>query len=164
MTGPATKKTTRVVLASSDPVFAVLCQDALEASGHEVVAAVAPTELLETARQAPDLVILDADGHDVASLKALATKTMLVSEARLVLVSAYLAPGSAGLSALLQAIPATFVQKPQGASSLGLADDDAAPFVAALLAAHGAHDNPDVTGPLPDPPDPSDVDDAWSGP
>lgn len=157
MTAPAIRSL-RVVLASSDPVFAILCQDALEASGQEVIAAVAPGELLDAARQGPDLIVLDADGHDPASLRAAATKAMMVSEARLVLVSAYLAPGSAALSALLQAIPATFAQKPQGGSSLGLADDDAAPFAAALVAAHGAHDNPDVTGPL------AEVDDAWSAP
>jgi chemotaxis response regulator CheB len=158
MTAAATRKTSRIVLASSDPVFAVLCQDALEASGQEVIASVTPSELLEAARQAPDLIVLDADGHDVATLRALATKAMLVSEARIVLVSAYLAPGSAGLSALLQAIAGTFVQKPQGGSSLGLADDDGPPFAAALLAAPGALDSLGLAE------TPGDVDDAWSGP
>ena len=41
--------------------------------------------------------MLDADGEDVAALKALATKVMLVSFAPVVVVSAYLAPGSPGL-------------------------------------------------------------------
>ena len=58
---------------------------------------------------------------------------MLVSQARLVLVSAYLAPGSPGLGALLQAVAGTFVQKPQGPASLSLADGDGPAFVAAIL-------------------------------
>ena len=123
---------TRLVLGSSDPVFALLCRRALAGSGLELLAAVPPAELLETMRRfVPDLLVLDADGEEVTALKALATKVMLVSEARVVLVGAYLAPGSPALSTLLQSIAATFVQKPQGPSSLGLAGDDALPFVTA---------------------------------
>ena len=138
---------TRVVLGTSDPVFAVLCGRALEETSFELLAAVPPSQLLDTMRLlAPDLLLLDADGEDVPALKTLAIKVMLVSDARVVLVAAYLAPGSPGLSALLQSIAATFVQKPQGPSSLSLAGDDAAPFVAALQAAFAAHDGVDVAG------------------
>ena len=49
------------------------------------------------------------------------------------LVSAYLAPGSPGLGALLQSVAGTFVQKPQGPSSLSLAAGDGPAFVAAIL-------------------------------
>src|SRR5207245_2508382 len=103
--------------------------------------------LLDTARQlAPSFIVLDADGEDVAALKALATKVMLVSFAPVVVVSAYLAPGSPGLSTLLQSIAAAFVQKPQGPSSLSLADTDGPRFAAALRAAFAAHDGVEVAG------------------
>jgi chemotaxis response regulator CheB len=139
-------KDARVVLATSDLVFAALCKRALEGGTNpQRVVAVSPAELLETVRKlAPDLLVLDADGEDVAALKALATKVMLVSDAPVVLVSAYLGPGSPGLSALLQSIPATFVQKPQGPSSLSLADEDGPPFVAAMQAAFAAHEDEDL--------------------
>ena len=136
----------RVVLATFDPVFAALCTRAFErATTPHVFVAVAPPELLETARRvAPDLLVLDVDGEDVAALELLAAKVMLVSDAHVVLVSAYLGPGSPGLGALLQSIAATFVQKPEGPSSLSLADEDGPPFVAALLAALAASDDEDV--------------------
>ncbi len=138
---------TRVVLASSDPVFAALGQRALQGTSLELLAAVSPAELLETTRRcAPDLVVLDSDGEEPGELKLLATKVMLVSEARLVLVSAYLAPGSPGLSGLLQSIAATFVQKPQGPSSLSLAGEDGQAFVVALQTAYAAHAGEDLAG------------------
>ena len=143
----AARTSTRVVLATSDPVFAVLCKRALEGASQQLLAVVTPAELLETVRQlSPELLVLDADGEDVAALKLLATKVMLVSDARVVLVSAYLAPGSPGLCALLQSIAATFVQKPQGPSSLSLAEGEGPPFVAALRAAFAAHDGEDLDG------------------
>ena len=126
---------TRVVLATSDPVFAALCQQALEGSDQQLLAAVPPAELVDTARRlAPELVVLDADGQEVAALEVLATKVMLVSDARLVVVSAYLAPGAPGLCALLASVAASFVQKARGASWFGLPQDDRAAFVAALRA------------------------------
>jgi chemotaxis response regulator CheB len=143
----ATATNTRVVLATSDPLFAALCKRALAGTNLTLLAAVPPPELLQTARQlAPDLLVVDADGEEFAALKALTTKVMLVSEARLVLVSAYLAPGSPGLCALLQSIAATFVQKPAGPSSLSLAEEDGLQFVAALKAAFAAHEAHDVAG------------------
>ncbi len=131
----------RVLLATPDPVFAALCQRALEAPPRPAtVVTVSPAELLQAARQVDhDVLVLDADRQDATALKTLASKVMLVSEAPLVLISAYLAPGSPALGALLQAIPAHFVQKPQGSSSLSLAGEDGAPFVAALRAAFTAH-------------------------
>lgn len=150
---------TGVVLATSDPVFAALCQQALDGTEQQLLAAVSPAELVDaTRRLAPGLVVLDADGEDVAALKVLATKVMLVSDARIVLVSAYLAPGSPGLCALLQSIAASFVQKSRGPSWLGLVAEDRAAFADALRAA--AADDPD---------DPAiqarrDIDDDWSRP
>jgi chemotaxis response regulator CheB len=148
MTGEATvapadlQAGVRVLLATADPVFATLCQRALEvARPPHTVVAVSPLELLEMARHLPhDVLILDADHQDIATLKALAGKVMLVSDAPVVLISAYLAPGSPGLTALLASIAAQFVQKPQGASSLSLADDDGPAFVAALQAAFAGHE------------------------
>ena len=126
---------TRVLLASQDPVFSLLCRRALATTRLEVLAVVPPARLVEATRaHAPELIVLDIDAEDVVELKALTTKLMLVSDARVVLTAAYLAPGSPGLSTLLQAIAADFVQKPQGPSSLGLADEDGAPFAAALEA------------------------------
>jgi DNA-binding NarL/FixJ family response regulator len=126
---------TRVLLASQDPVFSLLCRDALAGTHLEVIAAVPPARLLEATRQdAPELVVIDVDAEDFIELKALTTKLMLVSDARVVLTAAYLGPGSPGLCALLQAIAAGYVQKPGGPSSLGLADEDGAAFVAALEA------------------------------
>jgi len=142
----ATGKSALILLATSDPVFAALCKRALEAAtSQQILVAVSPPELLEKARElAPQHLVLDADGQDVAALATLATKVMLVSGAPIVFVSAYLAPGSTGLSSLLQSIPATFVQKPQGPSSLSLADEEGTPFVAALQAALAAQQNEDV--------------------
>jgi len=129
----------RLVLATSDPVFAAQCQQALDGTDQQLLATVSLAELVDaTRRHAPDLVVLDADGGDVAALKTLATKVMLVSCARIVLVSAYLAPGSPLLCALLQSIAASFVQKSRGSSWLGLAEDDRAAFVDALRAAAGS--------------------------
>jgi len=126
----------RLVLATSDPVFAALCHEALDGTHQQLVATVAPAALVDaTRRLAPELVVLDADGEDVAALKVLATKVMLVSSARIVLVSAYLAPGSPLLCSLLQSIAAGFVQKARGPSWLGLPEDDQAAFVGALDAA-----------------------------
>ena len=126
---------TRVLLASQDPVFSRLCRSALATTRLEVLAVVPPAKLLEATRQAaPELIVIDVDAEDIVELKALTTKLMLVSDARVVLTAAYLAPGSPGLGTLLQAIAAGFVQKPQGPSSLGLAAEDAAPFAAALEA------------------------------
>jgi len=151
----ATATSARVVLATSDPVFAALCKRALEAGANpQVVVTASPPGLLETVRQlARDVLVLvlDVDGEDMAELKALAMKVMLMSDAPVVLVSAYLAPGSPGLSALLQSIAATFVQKPQGPSSLSLADEDGPPFAAALLAAFAEDED------LP----PEDLDAGW---
>jgi chemotaxis response regulator CheB len=136
----------RVLLATADPVFAVLCQRALEgAEVPSVVVATSPPELLQVARQsAHDVLVLDADQQDIAALKTLAGKAMLLSDAPIVLVSASLAPGSSGLGALLGSISAHFVQKPQGPSSLSLADADGPPFVAALQAAFAAHEESDL--------------------
>jgi hypothetical protein len=133
----ATATTTRVVLASSDPVFAALCKRALGGGTKPLLlVGLSPPEPLETLLQlVHDVVVLDADGRDTTALKALATKVMLLSEAPIVLVSAYLAPGSPGLGTLLQSIAARFVQKPQGSSSLSLAGEDGPPFAAALQAA-----------------------------
>jgi chemotaxis response regulator CheB len=138
----ATPTRTSIVLASSDPVFAALSKRALEQGTSSLfVVALAPSELLEALRQlAHDVVILDADGQDLSAIKTLATKVMLVSDAPIVLVSAYLAAGSPGLGALLQSIAATFVQKPQGPSSLSLADEDGPSFVAALQAAFAEYE------------------------
>jgi chemotaxis response regulator CheB len=125
----------RVVLATPDPVFAAQCQKALEGTDQQLLATVSLAELVDaTRRLAPDLVVLDADGEDVAALKVLATKVMLMGDPRIVLVSAYLAPGSPVLCALLQSIAASFVQKSRGPSWLGLADDGRASFVGALHA------------------------------
>jgi chemotaxis response regulator CheB len=147
----------RVVLVSSDPVFAALCKRALEEGPSvQLVVAVSTAELLETARQvAPDFLVLDVDGEDVVALKTLVAKVMLVSDAPVVLVSAYLAPGSPGLGALLQSIAARFVQKPQGPSSLSLADRDGPPFVAALQAAFAAHEGEDLAA--------ENLDAGWDG-
>ena len=159
--------TSRVVLATSDPVFAAQCQKALAGSNQQLLATVALAELVDaTRRLAPDLVVLDADREDVAALKVLATKVMLVSSARIVLVSAYLAPGSPLLCALLQSIAASFVQKLRGPSWLGLSEDDRAGFVAALHAAFAASGGstirrPVVPADLP-PPDRDDVDLEWT--
>src|SRR5262249_6565437 len=128
----------------------------------QLLAAVPPAELLDAVRQhGPDFLVLDADGEDPAALRALATKVMLVSDARIVVVSAYLAPGSPGLCGLLQTIAGTFAHKPQGPSSLGLADDDGPAFVAALRAAFAAHDNQVLDGAPPAGGHAVDVDDAW---
>jgi chemotaxis response regulator CheB len=146
----------RVVLVTSDPVFAALSKRALEeAPGVQLVVAVSAAELLETARQvAPDFLVVDVDGEDAAALKTLVAKVMLVSDAPVVLVSAYLAPGSPRLGALLQSIAATFVQKPQGPSSLSLADEDGPPFVAALQAAFAGHEGESLAA--------DDLDAGWS--
>jgi hypothetical protein len=149
---PAAGTRTRALLGSADPLFAALCTRALADGSIDLEAAVAPRELLEaTRRTAPDLLLLDVDGDDPAAWKALATKLMLVSEARLVLLSAYLAPGSPGLSSLLQSIPATFVHKPEGPSSLSLADGDGPAFAAALAAAYAGHDLDELGGVVPEP-------------
>jgi chemotaxis response regulator CheB len=134
------------LLATLDPVFAALCKRALEArSNRHTLVAVAPANFLETLRRlAPHLLVLDADGQDVTAIRALAMKAMLLSEAPLVFVSAYLAPGSAGLSALLQSIPVAFVQKPRGPSSVSLADEDGPLFVDALHAAFAAQQGDDL--------------------
>jgi chemotaxis response regulator CheB len=144
-TAPATAATAtgaRVLLATADPVFAALCKHALEAGAgpHPQVVPVSPSELLQAARQIDhDVLLLDADRLEVAALKVLAGKVMLVSDAPVIVLSAYLAPGSPGLATLLQSIPAHFVQKPQGSSSLSLADQDGPAFVTALQAAFSAH-------------------------
>ena len=142
----------RVLLATADPVFAALCKRALEtAPGGCSVTAVSPPDLLLAARQAEhDVLVLDADRLEAGALKALASKAMLVSDAPVVLLSAYLAPGSPGLGVLLQSIPAHFVQKPQGSSSLSIAGDDGPPFVAALQASFGAHRQADFGADSPD--------------
>jgi chemotaxis response regulator CheB len=146
---------TRVVLASSDPVFAALCKRALEAEATPpFVVMLSPLEPLDALLQrAHDVVVLDVDCRDAAALKALATRVMLVSDAPIVLVSAYLAPGSAGQSALLSSIAARFVQKPQGPTSLSLADEGGAPFAAALQAALSEYED--------DVPVADDVDAGW---
>lgn len=141
--------TSRLVLATADPVFAAQCQKALDGSNLQLLATVALAELVDaTRRLAPDLVVLDADREDIAAIKMLATKVMLVSCARIVLVSAYLAPGSPLLCALLQSVAASFVQKSRGPSWLGLPEDDRAAFIAALNAAFAAA----VGGPSAGPP------------
>jgi len=135
----------RILLATPDPVFGALCTHALEDGATQKVTAVTPRELLEAAREtAPDFVVLDADGDDVASLKVLAAKTMLVTSAPIVFVSAYLAPGSPALTSLLQSVAAYFVQKPSGPSSLSLADGDGPRFAASLRAAFAAHEDADM--------------------
>jgi len=149
----ATTGGARIVLATLDPVFAAQCHKALEGTDQQLLATVSLAELVDaTRRLAPELVVLDADGEDVAALKMLATKVMLVSDARIVLVSAYLAPGSPLLCALLQSIAASFVQKSRGPSWLGLPEDDRASFVGALHAAVAADDGervaePPISGP-----------------
>jgi CheY-like chemotaxis protein len=147
----------RVVVATSDPVFAALCRRALESGKTQTVVTVPLLELLETARELqPDRIVLDADvqaasaesantgGDAAAALTALAAKVMLVSDAPVVLVSAYLGPGAPDLCALLQSIAATFVQKPSGPSSLSLAAAGGPPFVAALEAAFAGREDEDL--------------------
>ena len=59
----------RLVLATSDPVFAAQCEKALDGSSHQMLASVTLPELVDaTRRLAPDLVVIDADREDVAAL------------------------------------------------------------------------------------------------
>jgi chemotaxis response regulator CheB len=145
----------RVALATSDPVFGMLCEHALGAATTlRFLGAVPPSELLATVRRlAPDLLVLDADGEDLTELKSLAARATLVTSAPIVLVSAYLSPGSQGLSGLLQSIPAKFVQKPRGPSSLSLAAEDGPSFAAAIQAAFAAFDAEDLAA--------GDLDGGW---
>jgi chemotaxis response regulator CheB len=129
---PATPAT--LVLASRDAAFSALCESLLDdGATFELVVATSTVELLDVARQhEPDAVLLDVDGQDVAVVKTLVSKVALVSDAWVILASGYLAPGSPGLTSLLQSIAGAAVQKPGGATSLSLAEADGAAFVAAL--------------------------------
>ncbi len=135
-------KPATLVLATRDTAFTALCEHALrDGTAFDLLVATSTVELLDVARQhQPAAVLLDVDGQDVAAVKVLAAKLGIVSEARLILTSGYLSPGSAGLSNLLQAIAATFVLKPQGATSLSLVQADGEVFVAALRRAFDAQE------------------------
>ena len=64
----------QTVLASADPVFAALCRRAFQGTSLELLAAVPPDELLESARELePELIVLDVDGDDVMLARRLAT-------------------------------------------------------------------------------------------
>lgn len=130
-----------LVLSTRDTAFAGLCEHLLVGAAElELLVTVSTVELLEVVRQHdPDLVLLDVDGHDLFAMRALASKLTIVSEARLVLASAYLSPGSPGLSALLSAVVASFVEKPRGAAALSLSEQGGADFVAALTNAGLTH-------------------------
>ena len=155
---------TSIALTTADPVFAALCKRASEdGTASLFLVALPPSELLETLQQlAYDVVVLDVDGQDPAAVKLLATKVMLVSDAPIILVSAYLAPGSAGLGTLLQSIAARFVQKPRGPSSLSLAGVDGPLFMAALQTAFAEYkDEVPDSGADPGEAADDDVDAGW---
>jgi chemotaxis response regulator CheB len=131
-----------LVLATRDSGFTALCEYLLKDGAiFDLVVSTSTVELLDVARQHnPEAVLLDVDGQDVATIKVLAAKLAIVSEARILFTSGYLAPGSAGLGSLLQAVAATAVLKPQGATSLSLSQADGATFVTALRRAFDAQD------------------------
>lgn len=123
-----------LVLASRDSAFAALCEHLLrEGDVFDLIVSTSTVELLDVARQhQPEAVLLDVDGQDIAAVKTLLSKLTLLSEARVILASGYLSPGSAGLGSLLQTIAAVAVLKPQGSTSLSLVQSDGPLFVAAL--------------------------------
>jgi chemotaxis response regulator CheB len=129
-----------MVLATRDAAFAALCEHLLDDTvSFELVVATSTVELLDVARQhEPDVVLLDVDGQDAAAVRTLASKVALVSDAFVILASAYFSPGSPGLTALLQGIAAGAVQKPRGATSVSLAGGDGEAFLSALRGAYEA--------------------------
>lgn len=131
-----------LVLATRDSVFTALCEHLLkDGEVFDLIVSTSTVELLDVARQhQPAAVLLDIDGQDVATVKTLASKLALLSEARIILASGYLTPGSAGLGSLLQVVAGAAVLKPQGSSSLSLARDDGQQFVAAMRRAFDAQD------------------------
>jgi hypothetical protein len=123
-----------IVVASDDAVFPVLCEHLFGRS--ELVthlASVTLDGLLEAARrQEPDVILLDIDGLEQDKTRQLAAKLALVSDARLVIASGYLGPGSPELNRLLQNIEAIPMLKPSGSGSLSLAGTDGDAFLASL--------------------------------
>ena len=125
-----------VVIASGDAVFPVLCGRLLAPSERVTLLASVPFDkALEAARRhEPDFILLDIDSCEHEEARQLTAKLALVSEAKLVIASGYLAPGSPDLNHLLQHIACVPVLKPSGGASLSLAGADGEAFLAALEA------------------------------
>jgi hypothetical protein len=123
-----------IVIASDDAVFPVLCEQLLGKS--ELVthlASVTLDGLLEAVRrQEPGVILLDIDGIEHDETRQIAAKLALLSDARLVIASGYLAPGSPELNRLLQNIEAIPLMKPSGSGSLSLAGTDGDVFLAGI--------------------------------
>lgn len=97
------------------------------------LASVAPEDLLDAARlHEPHVILLDIDGVEEGAVRRLTAKLALVSDARLVFASGYLAPGSPDLNRLLQNTEAIAVLKPTGSASLSLAGTDGDAFLVRL--------------------------------
>jgi len=125
----------RMVIATADPVFGALCDRLFTADGERVGVTV-HADLIRLARRVePEVILYDIDYCDPADVSRLTAKLSLVSSAVVVLASAYLAPGSTGLGALLQTVSATAVLKPGGAGGLDLRGAEAAAFRRALTLA-----------------------------
>lgn len=123
-----------LVLASRDSAFSALVEHLLrDGDVFDLIVSTSTVELLDVARQhQPEAVLLDVDGQDIAAVKTLLSKLTLLSEARVLIASGYLSPGSPGLGGLLQTIAAVAVLKPQGSTSLSLVQADGPLFVSAL--------------------------------
>ena len=123
-----------IVIASADAVFSVLCEYLLKASERvRLLACVSFGEVLDTVRQRqPDVILLDIDFRENEEMRQVAAKLALVSDAKLVLASGYLAHGAPDLNHLLQHVEAVAVLKPLGSSSLSLAGADGEEFLATL--------------------------------
>lgn len=125
----------RMVVATADPVFGALCERLFpEEEGR--VSVTVHADLIRLARRVePEVILYDIDYCDPADVSRLTAKLSLVSGAVVVLASAYHAPGSTGLGALLQTVSATAVLKPDGASSLSLSAHAAEAFRQSLTLA-----------------------------
>jgi hypothetical protein len=128
----------RMVVATADSVFGARCESLFGGDGG-IVSVTVHADLIRLARRGePDVVLFDIDYCDPADVSRLTAKLSLVSSAVVVLATAYHAPGSAALGALLQTVSATAVLKPDGASSLSLSGAGAEAFRQALTVAINA--------------------------
>jgi AmiR/NasT family two-component response regulator len=131
------RKTIPMVLTSKDPSFAGLFENASQGSPFQLQTTAGPAITLETVRSnSPELVLIDLDSVELSEASRLVLKLTLVSNCCIVLTGTEAVPGIPSMDALVLAGAHGLLVKPQGKTSLCLAVENGAAYLADLGGIH----------------------------
>lgn len=138
MTLPETVKIP-IVLTSKDPSFSGLFENACHASAFHLQTTAGPAITLETVRSnAPALVLIDLDSVDAIEASRLVLKLTLVTGCCIAVTGTDAIPGTPAMDLLVHSGAHGLVAKPEGKTSLCLAGESGADYLASLNEIHKA--------------------------